>query len=340
MKQNSRTRSTIGIFLFSLGVLCVCAEAQVEPYRTFTHPSPAQIYAAAISPDGSKVVTGCAGAKVWDVESGELLVTVHQRGNYVCSVAFSPDGQRLATGDWDGRAMIWDVKTGELLWSCDVDPEHSGTSDVGFVECVVFSPDGDRLLAGHANSSNPETKVFRIPSGDLVFEVGLCCPTMFAKFSPDGNRICITSGDQVQIWDLLTGALVRSFPGYAGVISADFSRIITCRSYGISSIYDLYDAKTGDIIRTFEFPLPPPGLAFFPIASLLVRGPRGRSTVMDMDTGDELGSFTYHGTRPLLQAFSSDARFLVTMGGDTAHVWDISDLVTAVENAELYDQKK
>src|SRR6202000_404338 len=54
----------------------------------------------------------------------------------VCGVAFSPDGQRLASASYDGTVRLWDGITGELLL---------GHTDA--VHGVAFSPDGRRLAS-------------------------------------------------------------------------------------------------------------------------------------------------------------------------------------------------
>src|SRR5437762_3152732 len=58
----------------------------------------------------------------------------------VWSVAFSPDGKRLASGSGDCRVMLWDAETGALQSTL------KGHSD--WVWSVAFSPDGKRLASG------------------------------------------------------------------------------------------------------------------------------------------------------------------------------------------------
>ena len=45
--------------------------------------------------------------RLWDAASGELLATLPGRGGRVRSVAFSPDGTRIAAGFYDGTVRLW-----------------------------------------------------------------------------------------------------------------------------------------------------------------------------------------------------------------------------------------
>ena len=61
------------------------------------------------------------------------------------SVAFGPDGQRLASGSSDETVKIWDSGTGKELLSLK--------APGGGINSVAFSPVGERLAAGTVSGS-------------------------------------------------------------------------------------------------------------------------------------------------------------------------------------------
>ena len=68
------------------------------------------------------------------------LLTLPGHRDCVRTVAWSPDGRRLATGSGDARAKVWDVETGKELLTL------RGHSDS--VYSVAWSPDGKQLATG------------------------------------------------------------------------------------------------------------------------------------------------------------------------------------------------
>ena len=94
----------------------------------------------------------------------------------VNSVAFSPDGSRIATGGLDGSTKLWDR---------DGKPITSINSNQGSVRSVAFSPDGSRIATGGSDGS---TKLWDKDGNQLgQFEVG--SPT----FSPDWQTIAVVT---------------------------------------------------------------------------------------------------------------------------------------------------
>lgn len=94
-------------------------------------------YSVAFSPDGNTVAAGNQNTQLWDVNSGKLILSLDcdSMSAAVSSVAFSHNGQLLASGCSDGMSLVYQSNTGELL-----------TKLKGTVESIAFAPDG-RLLA-------------------------------------------------------------------------------------------------------------------------------------------------------------------------------------------------
>jgi WD40 repeat protein len=86
------------------------------------------------------LVSGAGDLKLWDVASGQLLRTLSGHSSAVTSVAFSPDGQTLASGSWDHSIKLWDVASGHMI--------RTQKGDNFEVASVAFSPDGRTLASG------------------------------------------------------------------------------------------------------------------------------------------------------------------------------------------------
>ena len=75
------------------------------------------VASAAISPDGSRILTGSWDntARLWDAATGQVLFTITGHKHDVNAVAFSPDGTMFLTGGWDGTVRLWNTATGEEI---------------------------------------------------------------------------------------------------------------------------------------------------------------------------------------------------------------------------------
>jgi WD40 repeat protein/serine/threonine protein kinase len=76
---------------------------------------------------------------LWDSLTGKIVNEMRGHGNFVKSLAFTPDGTRLASGGEDQFVKLWDVTTGDEVLTL---PSHAGR-----VVSVAFSADGKRLAA-------------------------------------------------------------------------------------------------------------------------------------------------------------------------------------------------
>jgi len=74
-----------------------------------------------------------------------LLRTLTGHTTAVFGVAFSPDGQTLASGCYDKTIKLWNLATGKELRTLN------GHTD--YVDSVAFSPDGQTLASGSADGT-------------------------------------------------------------------------------------------------------------------------------------------------------------------------------------------
>jgi WD40 repeat protein/serine/threonine protein kinase len=186
-------------------------------------------YGVAFSPDGRRLAAGKDGAvNVWDWNKHRLLHSLPGHEKRSISVAFSLDGQRLASGGWGGSLMIWDVETGKCL--------HTLTEHQDPISSLAFSPDGLRLASA---CFDRRLTVWHTTTGRQVEswrgQEGL---VLGAAFSPDGLRLASCGEDRtVRLWEATTGREVLKLRGHDAMslcvaFSPDGQRLASCSSDG------------------------------------------------------------------------------------------------------------
>ncbi len=157
----------------------------------FSNPALNELYtlhSVRFSPDGQRIATTNMPPKLWDIVTGQLLLSFGQpTGGIPYDLAFSPDGKRLAVGSSDGIARVFDTATGQEL--------HTLSGHTSLIGSVAFSPDGTRLAT---SSTDGTTKVWNVSAEGQRNEQPL---TLYGAwglavtFSPDGKRLVISGRD-------------------------------------------------------------------------------------------------------------------------------------------------
>lgn len=155
------------------------------------------------------------------------------------TAAFSPDGTRLVSGDYD-TIRIWDTASGTCL---QVLREHASE-----VYSVAFSPDGKRVVSG---SHDKTLRIWDAASGVLVSGplIGPATRVFSVAFSPDGRRVVSGSSDgKVRIWDAASGDCVICKGHISYVTSLAFSpdgrRVV---SGSTDKTVRIWDAASGQL---------------------------------------------------------------------------------------------
>lgn len=254
----------------------------------------------AVSPDGKTVAVGTeqGHVRLFDLASGKLheFDVSHPklidpgfapgRGRPkadpqpIYSLAWSPDGQTLASAAQSEGVRGWNPLTGEERWALDTDRGYGP---------IAFTPDGNHVLApvrtdsiyryalwdantgkkvadldgfgaGYGLAMSPDAGYFC--NGRDIWDVAAkkVAHTLPARgwsegvaFSRDGKRVAL-DGSGVRIFDVATGAELFDDTGHAGAVQAisvtqDGKLAATAGHDGTARVWDV---GTGKLLHTFR----------------------------------------------------------------------------------------
>jgi WD40 repeat protein len=292
---------------------------------------------------------------LWDLKSGQLQQSLKGHLTAIYSLAFSREGDVLASGDYHGTVKLWDIKeaaTEDILRhadnvNCVAFSPHNMTLASGsqsgeltlwdvsksgskrplkhgspFVTAVSFSPDGNILA-----SSYKTVKLWNVASGDLVSEFPQDQIVWSMAFAPDGKTLALGRADGVlTLLESTTGA-TKDLPGhgdsvFAFAFSPDGETLASsCAHWGSSPVSDhsvrLWNWRSGRLEKVLAgHTYGVPALAFSPCGDTLVTASGdGTMRVWDWSRGKELHRIEIAKHDHQRATFSPDGRCLILASG-------------------------
>jgi WD40 repeat protein len=159
----------------------------------------------------------------------------------IVGIAFSPDGQYLATSDTKGDIQIWHTDTLEKIADCQGHAHWTWT--------VEFSPDGRYLVSA---SDDYRVKLWDVVTGKCLYTyIGHTLSVNAVTFSPDGQTIASCSQDNtIRLWRVFPGQLPPEIRTLVGHVSRIWSIAFspdgqTLVSSGEDCAVRLWDVATG-----------------------------------------------------------------------------------------------
>ena len=250
----------------------------------------------------------------------ETTLTFKGHKDQINSVAFSPNGNLIASGSSDNTVKVWNSKTGQEAITLQ--------GHTQLIYSMRFSPDGRRVISASGDNT---VKVWDAETGEEIHTLkGHTNHVASAAYSPSGGKIASGGYDKtVRLWDAETGKIIKTFKGHSEPVrSVAFS---PDGKWLVSGSYDktvkLWDSETGQIVRTLKgHTAKIHSVVFSPDGTRIASGgDHNQLKVWNSNTGQEVLTLRGHSTHVVAVAFSPDGKWLASsslLPESVVKVWD------------------
>ncbi|NP_001167056.1 Periodic tryptophan protein 2 homolog [Salmo salar] len=174
-----------------------------------------RIATVSMNSSGDWIGFGCSGLGqllVWEWQSESYVFKQQGHFNNMAALAYSPDGQYIATGGDDGKVKVWNMTSGLCFVTFT---EHtSSVTNVTFTSrgFVIVSASLDGTVRAFDLHRYRNFRTFTSPR-----------PTQFSSLAVDPSGDLVSAGAQdsfeVFIWSMQTGRLLEVLGGHEGPVS-------------------------------------------------------------------------------------------------------------------------
>lgn len=279
------------------------------------------INSLAFNPNGFMIAAAEDSGMIalWDSITGEHIQDLQGNQSEVRSVAFSNDGDILATGSASDNAVrLWDIDTMQQIQILKAEGR------VGGFNHIAFSTDSGLLAASCVNGS---IQLWNVNTYQHLRTLKGYRGGQSISFSPDLRTLASSDGGTVCIWNIFTGEVIHTITDFYGnykcmAVSPD-GKSIACPGGG-STIY-LFDTTMGKLLKTIRRPnhRSPTYIAYSPDGNTFAGANFDTISIFDVNTGNEINKLEQHQDQVNCVSFSPDGNTLASGSNDnTVRIWN------------------
>ena len=267
------------------------------------------------------------------IREARLVRTLSGHTGPVWDVAYSPDGQHLASVSEDGSWRLWDANTGKQVRNIVGFVSRGGAlveMPSAPVHALAFSPNGSELITAQLDN---RAKVWDVSTGKGLGSLYRRDSVWKVAYSPDGARLATGSTDGIAtVWDRRSGDIIREFKRYelmgersatAVAFSSDSKRLATAGRYGSAELWDITSGKEICTFRGHDATQTVHQILFSPDGKTIgTAGEEGTVRLWNSIDCRESTRLTGGASQVLSVAFSRDSKLIAAGTRDkTIEVW-------------------
>ncbi len=272
------------------------------------------------SPDGTRIASADSSVRVWNARDGHTDYIYKGHSGSVNATAWSPSNKRIASAGDDTTVQVWNASDGGVPY---IYKNHSAS-----VAAVAWSPDGTRIASG---SSDNTVQIWNASDGSAPYLYrGHTYHVNTVAWSPDGRRVASGGGDNTaQVWNAVDGTARLTYKGHTSAIEAlawspDGTRIASASD---DTRVQVWNAADGTALYTYRgHSASVTTIAWSPDGKRIASGSLDR-TVQIWDASGGGSPYIYKGHSAVVNAvtWSPDGAYIASASNDhTAQIWHSS----------------